>query len=242
MPTCLWGPVSSHPHHASYLCLETFSSLSLHVLWFLLLVSQLRLPSVAKAAAKQTKWAAEEPRAAPTVSSEVSLQLAANCCMSPFSPSPPLQMGWEMTNIGFHYPHKNYGESIFFSSPKDWCIEKQESHHCSHCPLWSIPWELIQNKGPSQVISASDHFDTAGFPHLKSLPSSWGASWCEHLNVKAPKPEILQHLEKTSTSEQLSREKKSMRWQRKLQTHTFEAKHCVSSGQTKTTGEEQVWS
>jgi hypothetical protein len=60
--------------------------------------------------------------------------------------------------------------------------------------------------------------------------------------VEAPKPEILLHLEKDSMYEQVSREKKSMRWQRKIQTHTFEANHCVSSGQTKTTGEEQVWS
>jgi hypothetical protein len=58
--------------------------------------------------------------------------------------------------------------------------------------------------------------------------------------VEAPKPEILLHLEKISMYEQVSREKKSMRWQRKLQTHTFEANHCVSSHQTKTTGEEQV--
>ncbi len=127
-----------------------------------------------KAAAKQTQWAAEEPRPTPTVSSESQphcnwLQTA----MSPFSPSPPLQMGWEMTNIGFTI-HIKIMERTFFSSRKDWCIQRQESHYCSHCPLWSIPWQLIQNKRSSQVISTSEHFNTAGFPHLKSLPSSWG--------------------------------------------------------------------
>jgi hypothetical protein len=58
--------------------------------------------------------------------------------------------------------------------------------------------------------------------------------------VEAPKPEILLHPQKNSMYEQVSREKKPMRWQRKLQTHAFEANHCVSSGQTKTTGEEEV--
>jgi hypothetical protein len=37
--------------------------------------------------------------------------------------------------------------------------------------------------------------------------------------VEAPKPEILLHLQKNSMYEQVSREKKSMRWQRKLWTH-----------------------
>ncbi len=195
-----------------------------------------------KAAAKQTQWAAEEPRPTPTVSSEVSLQLAANCCMSPFSPSPPLQMSWEMTNIGFHYPHKNYGESIFFPHLRIDVYRNKKVITAATVPFEAPHDSWFKTKDPSQVISASEYFDTAGFPHLKYLPSSWGSSWCEHLNVEAPKPEILLHLEKNSMYEQVSREKKSMRWQRKIQTHTFEANHCVSSGQTKTTGEEQVWS
>ncbi len=133
-------------------------------------------------------------------------------------------MGWEMTIIGLHYPHKNYGESIFFPHLRIDVYRNKKVITAATVPFEASHDSWIKTKDPSQVISTSEHFDTAGFPHLKSLPSSWGASWCEHLNVEAPKPEILLHLQKNSMYEQVSREKKSMRWQRKLWKHTFEVK------------------